>query len=317
MKKDDSSKESRSKSALPSLELALDWVKKNRISKSGVRVHHLTDVVSPEVTGYLIESLYNAGEKDFAFDLAEWEASIQQKDGSFLAPGDSVAYTFDTAQIIRGFLAVVDEYQEFESHLVKACDYVTRNISAKGEVLTPSYDMWVLSNGEMLSEYGNLYVLPPLFFAGVKLNQPRYLAAAKRGMEYFRTKKDLVEFKPQLGTLSHYFGYMMEALVDLGEVDLANAGLAQAEAVMKPDGKIPAFPGATWVCPTGVAQLGIAWAKLKNFALAQKAHRYLMKIQNPSGGFFGGIGRKVPYFDNQEISWAAKFFIDLSLLVET
>ena len=44
-----------------SLALAIDWVKRNRVEGSGILVHHLSGDVTPEVTGYLIASLDNAG----------------------------------------------------------------------------------------------------------------------------------------------------------------------------------------------------------------------------------------------------------------
>jgi len=295
---------------------AISWVKRYRIPNSGIVAQHKTKIVTPEVTGYLITSLYNAGEKELAFDLAKWEASIQKTDGSFTAPGSEVAYSFDTAQIARGFLSVMDDRPEFEKNLRLALDYVERYVASDGEVKTDSYDMWLLEDGSTLSEYGNLYNLPPLLEGGKKLNEPRYIAAAKRGMEYFRRKPDLVEFKPQLSMLSHYFGYMMEALVDLGEVELAKKGLEQAQAIQRPDGSIPAYPGVDWVCATGMAQLSIAWYKLGINEPADKAMAYLEKIQNPSGGFYGGYGKGVNYFDKKEIPWSAKFFIDAYLLRE-
>lgn len=297
------------------LQKAIDWIKKNRIPKSGITVHQKTKTVTPEVTGYIITSLYTAGEKELAIDLAKWEASIQRPDGGFNAPGSNVGYTFDTAQIIRGFLSVVDDLPQIEGNLRRACDYVLKFTAPDGKVLTETYDMWKLSDGSMLSEYGNLYVLPPMLEAGKKLREPRYSDAARRGMDYFRKKPDLVEFKSELAMLSHYFGYMMEALVDMGEVDLAKKGLAQALKVQREDGMIPAFPGADWVCATGIAQIGIAWAKLGDRQPAERCLSYLEKIQNPSGGFYGGYGNNVPYFAGQEICWATKFFIDLSLLL--
>jgi malonyl-CoA O-methyltransferase len=297
------------------LQKAVGWIKNNRIPKSGIKVHHKTKTVTPEVTGYIISSLYNAGEKELAIDLAKWEASIQRPDGGFAAPGSSVPYTFDTAQIIRGFLSVVDDAPQLEGNLRRACDYVEKYIEPNGYVGSESYAMWTLPDGTMLSEYGNLYVLPPMLEAGKKLNEPRYSSSARRGMDYFRQKPDLVEFKPELAMLSHYFGYMMEALVDLGEVELARKGLAQALRVQREDGMIPAFPGTDWVCATGISQIGLAWAKLGEMEPARKAMSYLEKIQNPSGGFYGGYGKKVPYFPGQEISWAAKFFIDFCLLM--
>ena len=292
---------------------AVQWCKNNRIKGSGIKANSKADTVTPEVTGYLIDSLYRTGEREFAIDLARWEVSIQKPNGAFGAP-DGIPYTFDTAQVARGFLTVMDEKPEFEKPLRHACDYVEKMIASDGNVTHESMDMWYLPDGTILSEYGNLYVLPPMLQAGKKLNEPRYIAAAKRGMEYFRKKPDLVEFKPELAMLSHYFGYMMEALVDLGEVELAKKGLKQALAVQAKDGSIPAFPGSRWVCSTGLAQLAIAWYKLGQREPADKAMDYMMRLQNPSGGFYGGYGKGAKYFPDAEIPWAVKFFLDAVLL---
>ena len=298
-----------------SLQSAIGWVKANRIPGSGVRGFHDSKTASEEVTGYLIPTLYDAGEKELASNLVRWEATVQRPDGSLAAP-DGVPYTFDTAQAARGFLALVDDIPALEDNLRRACDYVERNISPGGEVLTASYAMWSLPGGAALSEYGNLYVLPPLLEAGKKLGEPRYVEAARRGVEYFKRKPDLVVFKTDIGTLSHYFGYMMEALVDLGEVELARAGLEQAARVQRRDGAIPAYPGAEWVCSTGVAQLAIAWYKLGERERADRCLDYLERIQNPSGGFYGSYGRGANYLPTHEISWGVKFFVDAWLLRE-
>src|SRR6185436_5133794 len=202
----------------------------------------------------------------------------------------------------RGFVTVLDELPEVEENLRRACDYVDSQIDREGVIHTPSYETWKLAGGNELHEYGNLYVLPPMLQAGRKLNEPKYIKAAQRGMDNYRKKADLSEFKSNIGMLSHYFGYMMEALVDLGEVEFAKKGLAQAEAIQKPDGAIPAYPGVEWVCSTGLAQLALAWYKLGIATPANKALAYMEKIQNPSGGFFGGYGQGAKYFPYQEIS---------------
>jgi malonyl-CoA O-methyltransferase len=294
-------------------EKAIGWVKTHRIPGAGIPPNHKTNLAGQEGTGYLIPTLYNWGEKELARDLARWEASVQRPDGAFSAI-DNVPYTFDTAQVIRGFLAVLDDMHELEDNLRRACDYVESHVASNGEVLTPSYDTWKFSDGSMLSEYGNLYVLPPLLEAGQKLAEPRYTKAAQRGMNYFRQKVDLVEFKSELSTISHYFGYMMEALVDLGEIDLAKKGLRGVAAIQKKSGAIPAYPGVNWVCSTGMAQLAIAWYKLGEKEPADKAMTYLEKLQNPSGGFYGSYGKGAVYFPSEEISWAVKFFLDAYLL---
>jgi malonyl-CoA O-methyltransferase len=297
------------------LDKAIAWVKSHRIRGSGIVTHHRTDCVTQEVTGYLIPTLYRAGEKALACDLARWEASVQRADGGFVCPTADVAYTFDTAQVVRGFLAVLDDLPEFQNNVRRACDYVAHHIAPDGEVLHDSYETWRVADGSSFSPYCNLYALPPLAEAGRRLEEPRYVEAAYRSLRYFKCRPDVVTFKSELGSLSHIFGYILEALVELGEMDLARRGLAQAATLQTPDGAIPAYPGASWVCSTGVAQVAIAWWKTGQQERARRALRYLKTIQNPSGGFYGSYGAGARYLPNEEISWAAKYFIDLSLLI--
>jgi len=297
------------------LDKAIAWVKSHRLPGGGVRVHHRTDDVTQEVTGYLIPTLYHAGERELALNLARWESSVQRADGAFACPTADIPYTFDTAQVIRGFLAVVDDLPELESPTRRACDYIERHIAPDGEILHDSYETWRLPDGTSFSPYCNLYALPPLAEAGHRFSQTRYLDAVERSLNYFKRRPDLTTFKPELGSLSHIFGYIMEALVELGEADLARRGLDQAAAVQRSDGAIPAYPGAHWVCSTGVAQVALAWWKSGEKEPATRALRYLETIQNPSGGFYGSYGADAQYMPNEEISWAAKYFIDLSLLI--
>ena len=299
----------------PSAAKAIQWVKDHRLPGNGVMTNHKLSVASQEVTGYLIETLFHVGEKELAKDLARWEASVQRADGAFSAP-DGTPYTFDTAQVIRGFLAVVDDMPEIEGNLRKACDYVAGQITADGRVTTPSYAMWQVSSGDQFSPYTDLYVLPPLVAAAKKLSEPRYEEAARRALDAFKQKPDLVEFKPNIGTLSHIFGYMMEALVDLGEGDLARKGLRQAAAIQKRNGAIPAFPGVEWICSPGMAQLALAWYKLGEYEPADRAVAYLESIQLPSGGFYGSYGSGAQYLPAEEISWGPKFFLDCFIVTK-
>ncbi len=298
------------------LERAVGWVKANRIPGSGVRPHHKSKVPTMEVTGYLIPTLRDVGETELARELALWEASVQAPDGSFAAPGEDVPYTFDSAQVIRGFLAMMDEIPELEGNLRRACDFVMSQIGPDGRVTTRSYDMWKLEDGSTFTEYANLYVLPPLLQAGRKLGEPACVRAVERAIAYYKRKPDLADFKPEISTLSHIFGYMMEALVELGEDSLARKGLGQAAAIQKENGAIPAFPGVDWICSTGMAQLAIAWYRLGETGPADRALDYLKGLQNQSGGFFGSYGPGASYLPTEEISWGVKFFIDALLLSE-
>jgi malonyl-CoA O-methyltransferase len=291
------------------LERAVEWIRTHRARGGGVVPHHRHRAGSQEVTGYLIPTLRNIGEREMALEMARWEASVQRTDGAFCAP-DGVPYTFDTAQAVRGFLAVLDDLPELEPTLRRACDFVLSQIQPDGRVGTPSYAMWVCADGSRFSDYANLYVLPPLVAAGTRLQHSPYVDAAARAWEYYRRQPDLVEFKPELGTLSHIFGYMMEALVELGELTLARRGLEQAAAIQEADGRIPAYPGVRWVCATGMAQLAIAWYGLGERQPADAAVDHLKRLQLPNGGFYGSYGAGAAYLPHQEISWAVKFFID-------
>ena len=300
-----------------SLQKAIDWIKRHRVPNDGILAHHRTKDVTPEVTGYIITSLYNVGEKDLAYDLAKWEASIQKSDGAFAAPGSSVSYTFDTAQVMRGFLSVVKDKPMFKDNLARAGNFMVSQIASDGRVRTPDDSIWTLNDGTKFSEYCYLYTLNPLRQAGQLLGEKKFIDAAERALNYYKQKPDLIDFKPELGTLSHIFGYMMEGLAELGENALAKKGLDAAFKLQAPDGSIPAYPGASWVCSTGVAQLGIAAAMIGWKDQARRALEYLEKIQNPSGGFYVGYGPNVQFFPIEEISWGDKFFIDLHLLVRS
>jgi len=295
------------------LERAIQWVKAHTVPGSGILVHHQTRAVTQEVTGYFIPTLYNLGEQQLAIDLARWEASVQRADGAFAAT-DGTPYTFDTAQVVRGFIAVLDQLPELEGNLRRACDFVESQIDPAGRVLSPSYGMWQVPGGGAFSEYTNLYVLPPLLEAGRVLAEATYVAAAERALRRFVGIPDLIEFKPNSSTLSHVYGYMMEALVELGELTLARSGLQQVTAIQRDDGAIPAYPGVEWICSTGMAQLGAAWYKLDDLDAADRALTYLETIQNPSGGFYGSYGVNARYFPREEISWAVKFFLDCCFL---
>ena len=169
-----------------SLQRAIDWIKHHRVLNSGIVVHHKTQNVTEEVTGYIIDSLYRVGEKDLALDLAKWEMSVQRPDGAFVGPGTSMPYTFDTAQVVRGLLAVVNDLPQAEASIKKACDFLVSQIDAKGEVRTPDADLWAFSGGNKLSDYCNLYVLSPLRDAGNKYGIPKYVAMAERALNFYK-----------------------------------------------------------------------------------------------------------------------------------
>ena len=284
-----------------SYEKALDWFKNNMVTGKGIIVHTRLPEPYPEVTGYFIPTLYAWGESDLARECTKWLVSIQSDDGSFPAP-DGTPYTFDTGQIMRGFCAALGDVDGVEEPLSRACDWILTQIDSQGRLLTPSTELW----GDIANDMIHTYVLPPLREAGRRLNNDEYIKAAEFVLAYYKGQDELVPFN----RLSHFHAYIMEALCELGEIDLVSRGMAEVERLQKKNGSIPAYPNVNWVCSTGMAQYAVIWYLLGRKEPADRAIKFLEKIQNKSGGFFGSYGKGSNYIPNAEISWAVKYFLD-------
>lgn len=282
-------------------ERAIAWLKNNRVKEGGVIISSNQRISYQEVTGYTIPTLYQWGEKELARELARWLMRQQNEDGSFSAP-DRTPYTFDTGQVIRGLLSGLDDIPEVEKILRKACDWLLTQVQSDGRLSTPAGKVW----GSIADDRIHLYVLPPLIEAGKRFNEPRYIDAATRVLEYYKHRKGLIEFN----TLSHYYAYIIEALCDLGEIDLASEGMKEVAALQRENGSIPAYKDVSWICSTGVAQFAVIGYKVGLREFADKAVNYLEKIQNRTGAFYGSYGKGANYFPKEEISWAVKFFLD-------
>jgi len=285
----------------PSYERAMDWFKQNMVEDKGIIIHTKQPVPYPEVTGYFIPTLYNWGEQELARACTKWLLSIQLPDGSFPAP-DGVPYTFDTGQIMRGLCAAYDDMDGIEVPLRKACDWILTQINEEGRLMTPSTELW----SDIANDLIHTYVLPPLVQAGKLLGVPEYLEKADFVLAYYKKQEALVPFN----RLSHFHAYAMEALCEMGELELASQGMADVERYQRPDGAIPAYPDVEWVCSTGMAQYAIVWYTLGKKEQADKAIHYLEKIQNKTGGFYGSYGNGAKYIAGAEISWGVKYFLD-------
>lgn len=280
---------------------AVLWVRNNIINDEGIVISSKRRFSYLEVTGYTIPTLYQWGEKELARSFVKWLVSIQNEDGSFSAP-DGTPYTFDTGQVIRGFVAALDDMPGIEEPLTKACDWILTQVQSDGRLATPSTKMW----GTIADDRIHLYVLPPLIEAGNILNKQEYVDTASKILRYYKQKSNLIEFD----TLSHFYAYVIESLCDLGEKDLAETAMRNIAKLQKIDGSVPAYKNVNWVCSTGIAQFAVIWYKLGMKEYADKAINYLNKIQNKTGGFYGSYGHGANYFPDAEISWAVKYFLD-------
>ncbi|MBD5537230.1 MAG: methyltransferase domain-containing protein [Lachnospiraceae bacterium] len=297
---------------------AINWIRQNTIDGNGITTTSKKKIIYPEVTGYYIPTLLEWGERELAISYAKYLCSIQKEDGSWYDSYDKEPYVFDTAQILKGLLSIRDILPEVDAHIEKGCDWLLHNVDDAGRLTTPSKDAWG-KDESFCSELIHIYCLTPLVKASGVLNISRYRETAYRILEYYKSNyyDKIVNFS----LLSHFYAYVMEGLVDLGEVELAAKAMEKLEKVQNRKGGIPGLHDVKWVCSTGCFQIALVWYKLGELERGNKLFRYACNLQNKSGGWFGSYPgtffnrfskdrQKAYYFPDEEISWANKYFLD-------
>lgn len=304
---------------------AMRWIYNNTIDGSGITVTSKKKIIYPEVTGYYIPSLLQWGEEDLACAYAKYLCEIQKDDGSWYDSSDKAPYVFDSAQILKGLIAVRKIMPEADRHIVKGCNWILSNMQSDGRLTTPDQNAW--GNDEnFCSELIHIYCLSPIRDAGHIFNRSDYLDAADKIFSYYkREKMDKIK---NFSLLSHFYAYVMEGLYDLGEVELCRESMMRLEKYRNVKGGIPGLNNVPWVCSTGMFQLALVWYKLGELNRGNSLFNYALSLQNETGGWYGSYsapsifarfyrGRKKPYyFPDAEISWANKYFLDALALKE-
>ena len=304
---------------------ALKWINDNTLNGNGIAVTSKEQEIYPEVTGYYIPSLLQWGERDLAISYAKYLCSIQKEDGSWYDSKDIAPYVFDSAQILKGLVAIREIMPEVDEHIIRGCDWILTNMHEDGRLTTPSKDAWG-NNEDFCSELIHIYCLSPIRDAGNIFNKPEYLSAVDKILAYYKREK--IDRIKNFSLLSHFYAYVMEGLFDLGEVELCRESMERLEEYRNSKDGIPGLNDVPWVCSTGMFQLAIVWYKLGELEKGNSLFYYALSLQNESGGWFGSypapgfmarfyIGRKKPYyFPDAEISWAVKYFLDALALKE-
>ena len=298
---------------------AIAWIKSNTINNNGIVVTSKERVIYPEVTGYYIPTLLNWGEKELACSYAKYLISIQKEDGSWYDSSDTDPYVFDSAQILKGLVAIRDIMPEVDESIIKGCDWILSNMHTDGRLTTPSKDAWG-DNEDFCSELIHIYCLSPIKKAGEIFDKPEYIEAVGKILNYYKTEK--IERIKNFSLLSHFYAYVMEGLYDLGEIDLCRESMISLEKYRNSKGAIPGLNDVPWICSTGLFQLALVWYKLGELEKGNSLFYYALSLQNVSGGWYGSYpapsvfaplywGRKKPYyFPDAEISWAVKYYLD-------
>lgn len=305
---------------------AIRWIKTNSIDGKGISVTSKEQIIYPEVTGYYIPTLIQWGERELAVSYAKHLCSIQKDDGSWYDPSDSAPYVFDSAQILKGLLAIRGILPEVDENIIKGCDWILSNMRDDGRLVTPSEDAWG-SDDHFCSELIHIYCLEPIRDAGEIFDKPEYTDAVRKILDYY--KKEKMDRIMNFSLLSHFYAYVMEGLFDLGETELCRKAMDRLDkAYSNREGVIPGLKDVPWICSTGLFQLALVWYKLGELDKGNRLFYYALNLQNESGGWYGSYpeksifarfhrGRKKPfYFPDAEISWAVKYFLDALALKE-
>ena len=297
---------------------SIKWIDNYTIDGNGISVTSNQNVIYPEVTGYYIPTLLKWGERDKALSYAKYLCSIQKDDGSWFDSQDMAPYVFDSAQILKGLLAIRDILPDVDSCIIKGCNWILSNVKSDGRLITPNKDAWG-TNEDFCSELIHIYCLSPIKEAGVLFNKPEYFESVNKILSYYLCKKrdKIINFS----LLSHFYAYVMEGLYDLGEIKLCHKAMNRLEKYRNATGEIPGLKNVSWVCSTGLFQLALVWYKLGDLKRGNSLFEAGLKYQNQSGGWFGSYptnkllhhlrrSYRPYYFPDEEISWAVKYFLD-------
>lgn len=295
------------------LNKALNWIEKYTINNSGIAVASKQPVtIYPEVTGYYIPTLLKWGETQRAKNFADYLLTIQNEDGSWNDPSGQTPYTFDTGQILKGLWEYIDNDEKYKTAFFKGCDWILTQQREDDSIATPNISDWGLPFGKCVPEAVHIYCLEPIKKAGEKFGIEKYNEFVEKALNYYLAQDNLTEFD----TLSHFHAYIIEGLIDIGNlgyskaIETAKKAMDEVAKIQKKDGSIPAYPNVKFVCSTGLFQYTICWYKLGDKERGDRALNYAMNLQNPSGGFYGTYGKHANYFEKSEISWAVKYFLD-------
>ena len=293
------------------LQQAIQWLAKNHLNGIAVPVTHRNRTPYPEVTGYYIPTLLSIGEMSLAENFARWLVEQQNADGSFSLDNPNISYVFDTGQVIRGWVSILDRLPELAEPLQRACQWIIQGadpVTGKFKRPAPNGD-WSLGPRGEVNEGIHLYVIQPLRDAARLLQNPSIQIAADKALASYLQDPSLTQFK-MTNALTHFYGYIQEALFETGCIEEAKRGMASLEPFQQDNGAVPGYHDVQWVCSTGLAQLAKVWYFLGDVMRADRAMQFLQQLQNASGGFYGSYGVDATYFPTEEISWAVKYAIE-------
>lgn len=138
---------------------------------------------------------------------------IQGDNGAWYDSDGRNPYIFDTAQILKGLIAVHSIMPEVKGHIIKGCEWMLTRMTKEGR-LQPEKGCFQ----EVVDYYTELihvYCLTPLRDVGRLFCEPQYERATGKIKDYFVTnyRDKIVHFS----LLSYFYADVLEGLLDMGE----------------------------------------------------------------------------------------------------
>lgn len=281
----------------PAPQRALSWLRKNTLSNGGVRVHGTHISAYAEVTGYLVPTLLDYGEHERARRAIDWLLSIQHLSGAWPDPDVGAELVFDTGQVLRGLICFLDDARVRQA-AHRACVWLHSQLGSDATFGNRYHGK--------VPETVHLFALEPMHRLATLLGLAPIARSARQACHAYLRHADLLN----LSNISHFVGYEIEALQDLGMADPANQALVAIVHSQRPDGSIPAMAGATWTCLPGQAQVARCLLRAGHRECAGRALAWLEANQRVDGGFAGSVGAGATYFADSDPSWGVKFYLD-------
>lgn len=305
----------------------------------------------PETTGYIIPTFLNystlARNDEYfhrAMKMADWELSIQERDGSFKGGALGSGYgsfVFDTGQILFGLI---------EAHrATKDEKYIDGAIKAgKWLILVQDTEgMWKHYTYNSIPHVYYTRVAWALAELGVYTHDDIYSEAASRNIDWALTKQhhngwfdnagftERTHHAPYTHTIAYTIEGVLETGICLERDDYINAAIKAAESLSRAcqDGFFYGTYNCRWMsdvkysCLTGNAQMANIFLRLyeilggkEYLQVAQEINRSLCSCQDLDGPAYcrGAISGSYPIWGKYQKfafpNWATKFFIDTLLL---
>jgi Squalene-hopene cyclase C-terminal domain len=343
------------------LEVAIDWlcraqdVRANKPDSGGVSAGWSFEdgwlPSYPETTGYIIETFLAAAQRldrpelvRRASRMIDWELAIQLPDGAFpghFGESGSRPVIFNTGQIIHGLIAGFTQ--------LKRQDCLTAAVRA-GRWMAGQQDgdgCWRKFEHNNVPHVYNTRATWALLATGLLANEKPLVDAACRNLDWAATQQTdsgwfrTNAFVPGRSPFTHTIAYAIRGFLESGVLlkndRYFNIALKAARGLARQQRQNGWLAGtykdgwvadAGYACLTGIAQMGINWARCAQVTRdesfrghAQAALAFLkstQRLNDADDAVRGGIAGSSPiwggYSRFEYPNWAAKFFADALMM---